>query len=444
MTTRIDFPPIYEPVYDAVYGLMGLAMMWPGDVIPRHSEMSAEMFPDALTAAMWAAIVDAHKAGHRPVPPLIAQRMSGSSDFAALGGAGFLIDLMDRATAPDHAETYSEVITRGWQARRLNALLASLGDVGVDPLKALAEIKVELEAIERTGGGGSRGYDLTSAAHAYLDELDGGRSRGLMTGLTCIDRRLRGLKPGDLIVLAGRPAMGKTALARNVLHGAAVRHPTVQFPLFSLEMGAGQMAARAVSAAAWDAGEVLPYSDFADAAPDLRRRAREWAKSLPKNLIVEDRAGITIGDISRAVWRYKARGPVGAVVVDYLQIMGRPAAKGRNETSVIGEMTAALKTLAREAGICIILLSQLSRQVESRDNKRPQLSDLRESGSIEQDADAVLFCYREGYYAAKEGRQDVDETELEVICRKNRSGAEGTDKQTIILHSDHVSNRGEA
>lgn len=430
-----------EPVYDAVYGLMGLALMWPGDVIPRYGDMAPELFPDGLTASIWEAIVGAHRDGHRPAPPLIAQRMANSPDFAALGGAGFLIDLMDRATAPDHAGAYAEVITRAWQARRLSTLATALSDGVADPVKALADLKLEIDAIERNGHGGSRGYNLTAAATAYLDELDSGRTRGLMTGLTCVDRRLRGLKPGDLIVLAGRPAMGKTALARNILHGAAVRHPGIQFPMFSLEMSAGQMAARAVSAAAWDAGEVLPYSDLADAAPGLRSRARAWAHDLPKNLIVEDRAGVTIGDVSRAVWRYKARGPLGAVVIDYLQIMGRPAAKSRNETSVIGEMTAALKTLAREAGTCIILLSQLSRQVEGRENKRPQLSDLRESGSIEQDADAVLFCYREGYYASKEGRQDVDDTELEVICRKNRSGAEGTDKQTIILHSDHVSNR---
>ncbi|UDF05215.1 DnaB-like helicase C-terminal domain-containing protein [Asticcacaulis sp. AND118] len=222
MDAPTEFQSI-EPVYDAVYGLMGLAMMWPGDVIPRYADMSPELFPDALTAAMWQAIIDAHKAGHRPAPPLIAQRMSGSPDFAALGGAGFLITLIDRATAPDHAETYAEVVTRGWQGRRLSTLIASVGDVTADPLKALQNIKFEVEAIERHGNYIGRGIDLISAATAYLDELDSGRTRGLMTGLTCIDRRLGGLKPGALVVLAGRPSIGKTALARNVLHGAAVR-----------------------------------------------------------------------------------------------------------------------------------------------------------------------------------------------------------------------------
>jgi replicative DNA helicase len=175
-------------------------------------------------------------------------------------------------------------------------------------------------------------------------------------------------------------------------------------------------------------------------------------RRVPENLTLDDCAALSIEDVERKVWALSRRGKIGAVVIDYLQLMRRPKANGRNEASVLGEITMRLKQLARRFKITIILLSQLSRQVESRDDKRPTLADLRESGSIEQDADVVLFPFREFYYLQKaeppstqrekyldwEMRCQDTRRRLDVICGKQRAGPEGTDRQAYYAEYDFI------
>jgi len=171
---------------------------------------------------------------------------------------------------------------------------------------------------------------------------------------------------------------------------------------------------------------------------------------VPGNLIIDDSPVLSVDYVRRRVLALKQRGPVAAVFIDYLQIMDRPEGKGRNDASIIGEMTKGLKQLAREAGTCVVLASQINRGVESRDDKRPQLSDLRESGAIEQDANAVLFPYREAYYleraepteASKRGAWELKCAEMhrrmDVIAAKVRQGAVGTDHQVYFAEYDHI------
>jgi replicative DNA helicase len=297
--------------------------------------------------------------------------------------------------------------------------------------------------------------DARSSAFSTIDEIDReaeqGRDKGYMTGLRCFDRRLRGLRPGWLVVVAGRPSMGKTSLARAAAFGAAQR-TRAQVVFFALEMARRELDERTLSQLSHAAGDGIAYKDMngTSLSPSDRSRLRALAERVPSNFVIDDSPILTVDYVRRRILSLKQRSPVAAVFIDYLQIMDRPEARGRNEASVIGEMTKGLKQLAREAETCIVLLSQINRGVESRDDKRPQLSDLRESGAIEQDANAVLFPYREAYYLDRAEPKDPKKRgdwemacaemhrRMDVIAAKVRQGAVGSDHQTYFAEFDHV------
>jgi replicative DNA helicase len=306
--------------------------------------------------------------------------------------------------------------------------------------------------------------DARASVVATLDEIEmearQGKAKGAMTGLRCFDYRMRGLRPGWLVVIAGRPSMAKTALARATAFGCARKNPEKQVVFFALEMARRELDERTLAQLSWEAGDGIAYKDMNGdtLSPEDRGRLRQLAWKTPKNLLIDDSPILSVSYVRRRVLALKRKGPVAAVFIDYLQIMDRPDAKGRNEASVIGEMTKGLKQLAREAGTCVVLLSQINRGVESRDDKRPQLSDLRESGAIEQDANAVFFPFREVYYkeraepaanATAEKRQawelEVEEyrRRMDVICAKVRQGAVGTDTQIYFAEYDAVHDRPE-
>jgi replicative DNA helicase len=288
--------------------------------------------------------------------------------------------------------------------------------------------------------------DMASAAY----KRDGHLS-GLATGLDDLDRRLGGLQPSDLIVLAGRPGMGKTALATNIAFNIArawrgevqsdgaietVDGGIVGF--FSLEMSSEQLATRIVSEQT-----TVPSSDIRRGAitEDQFRRIAEAAQEMQRiPLYIDQTGGLSVAQLAARARRLKRQRGLDLLVIDYIQLLSgstRRAAEGRVQE--VTEITTNLKALAKELNVPIVALSQLSRQVENRDDKRPQLSDLRESGSIEQDADVVMFVFREEYYLKnrkpKEGTEefykwmtemDAVAGQAEIIIGKQRHGPTGT------------------
>lgn len=224
-------------------------------------------------------------------------------------------------------------------------------------------------------------------------------------------------------------------------------------------MGNDQLMDRAFSRLSADDAQPIPYEKLSKGlvvSSDLER-LHYFRDFLPRNLLLRDKAGMSVESVMRAAWWLKRKGDLAAIGVDYLQIMRRPQANGRNDASVIGEMTVALKTLARDAGITVILLSQLSRAVEQREDKRPQLSDLRELGSIEQDADAVVFPFREAYYLQKaeptledplrlewEDKLAAVRNRMDVHIAKNRHGGEGIARQRYHPEYDWIQDEPEA
>ena len=435
---------------EAEHALLGIALFDNEAVRRVNDRIRPEHFCEPFHQRLWEAVSVAVSADKLADPITMQERFKADPSFLELGGLGFLMELVDRAPPATGAEDYAAEVFNTWARRSLldlaqrasKAAYAGVDAQGTsDPFEMIASARRDLEAIEHAAAPGDELFvDARTSAFDTLEAVETdiacGKPRGLPCGIAAVDRRLGGLFPEDLIVIAGRPGMGKTALLGNILYGAAQHSPSKLFAGFSLEMGARQLSSRALSRLTADDDEPVHYERISKSTVNSfeLQRLHEVKRFVPENLLLRDRPGLSVEAVARAVWALKRRGDLGAIGIDYLQIMRRPTAKGRNEASVIAEMTAALKTLAREARITIILLSQLSRAVEQRDDKRPMLSDLRESGSIEQDADVVLFPFREIYYLQRaeptkpEARQqwEMDCAEfrlhLDVIGAKNRHG----------------------
>ena len=277
-----------------------------------------------------------------------------------------------------------------------------------------------------------------------------GKLSGIATGLRDLDTKMGGLQPSDLIIVAGRPGMGKTALATNIAYNVAKAHRAeVQADgtmksvnggivgFFSCEMSAEQLATRILAEQTSIASSTIRRGGITEADFEKIREYSIGLQSLP--LYVDETGGLSIAQLTARARRLKRQKGLDLLVVDYIQLLLGSSKRSDNRVQEVTEITTSLKALAKELNVPIIALSQLSRQVESRDDKRPQLSDLRESGSIEQDADVVMFVFREEYYLAnKEPRIGTPEYEkwqldmslvhgkAEVIIGKQRHGPTGT------------------
>jgi replicative DNA helicase len=293
------------------------------------------------------------------------------------------------------------------------------------------------------------------AAHAYQRD---GRLSGLATGLTDLDAKMGGLQPSDLVILAGRPGMGKTALATNIAYNVAkawsgrVRADGHMETLnggivgfFSLEMSAEQLATRIIAEQTKIPSNKIRRGAITEADFERIKDVSIELQNLP--YYVDETGGLAVAQLAARARRLKRQRGLDLLVIDYLQLLmgsSRRAAEGRVQE--ITEITTSLKALAKELNVPILALSQLSRQVESRDDKRPQLSDLRESGSIEQDADVVMFVFREEYYHQMRKPSEANKEKFadwmaegervlgkaELIIGKQRHGPTGT----VELHFD--------
>ncbi|HEX6959518.1 MAG TPA: replicative DNA helicase [Ferrovibrio sp.] len=329
--------------------------------------------------------------------------------IAKAGGTAYLARLAAAATTVINAEDYAKVIHD-------LALRRELIGIGEDMVNRAYDPKVEEPAHEQIEDAEQRLFKLADEGRSeggfisFKDSLrqsikmvesafqKGGLS-GVTTGLKDMDAKLGGFHPSDLIILAGRPSMGKTALATNMAFNAALAGTPVAF--FSLEMSAEQLATRILSEQTRIQSERLRRGDITD---------EEFTREIvPKSRLIEqtpffidDTGAISIALLRSRARRLKRTHNIGMIVVDYLQLVrGSNSRRNDNRVQEISEVTQALKALAKDLNVPVIALSQLSRAVESRDDKRPQLSDLRESGAIEQDADVVMFVFREEYYEAR-------------------------------------------
>ena len=370
--------------------------------------------------------------GRLASPVMVDASLAAAPGFVEAGGRRYLEQLAanvpSTAGAPDYARVVFDMSVRRGLMTVGGEMIDRARDASLEdhPAAQLADAEQALYKLAETGkyGGGFKSF-RTAIAEAIdiADQAvkrDGGLA-GVSTGLRDLDHTLGGLHASDLIILAGRPSMGKSALATNVALNAARAYKAERLAdgttraasgavvgLFSLEMSADQLATRIIAEVSGvPSNEIRRGEIDQDQFERIYHAAREL-ESLP--LYIDDTGGLSIGQLAARARRLKRQHGLGLLVIDYLQLLTGSGSKRQDgRVQEITEISMGLKTLAKELNVPVLALSQLSRQVEQRDDKRPQLSDLRESGSIEQDADAVLFIYREEYYLKRsEPRPDSD------------------------------------
>jgi replicative DNA helicase len=378
-----------------------------------------------------------------------------------VGGAGYLASLTGSGAALIAARDFAQQIYDLALLRALIGVGRDLVESALDtseevaPRDKIEQAESELYKVAEEGGADGKAKSFAEATRSALETAEralnsGGHLSGVTTGLENINAKIGGLQRSDLVIVAGRPGMGKSALATNMAFAAAQRFQRdtedkiepeksagAAVALFSLEMSADQLATRILAEQSGISSENLRMGKISK--QEFRQLARAAAELEALPLYIDDTPGLTIAALRARARRLKRQKGIGMVVVDYLQLLqGSGRNHNENRVNEISEISRGLKQLAKELNVPVLGLSQLSRAVEQREDKRPQLSDLRESGSIEQDADIVLFIYREDYYLAakqpaddhpdaEEWRQDMERAygRAEVIVAKQRHGATG-------------------
>ena len=353
------------------------------------------------------------------------------------GGSAYLVQLASSGASLIGARDFAQQIYDLALLRELVGVGRELVDNAldtsedVDPKSQIEAAEVALYRVSEGEGevGSVKNFLQASTMAVQVAERalnSGGHLSGITTGITSLNEKIGGLHNSDLMILAGRPGMGKTSLATNIAYNAAARwlrdeadgiepakNMGARTAFFSLEMSADQLATRILAEQSGISGEALRMGKIARSEfQNLSRAAREL-QELP--LYIDDTPGLTIAALRTRARRLKRRHDIGFIVIDYLQLLQGSSKSGDNRVQEISEISRGLKTLAKELNVPVLALSQLSRAVEQREDKRPQLSDLRESGSIEQDADMVWFVYREDYYIqAKEPKRPVEGDEAKI------------------------------
>lgn len=376
---------------------------------------------------------------HRPIDLLTVQaELKSQKKLSAAGGAAYLAELSTFVPTAAHAKAYAELISDAATRRRLISAAAKITEAAYDnpddtpSLLGQAE-KTLFEASEQ-----KIKNDLISIADlldSTFDRLEAlsknkGAIAGLKTGFIDLDKMTAGLHRSDLFVLAARPAMGKTALALNIAHHAAMINNKAVL-IFSLEMGKEQLINRMLSDASGIDSFKLETGNFS--GDDFSRISEAMAELSEAPIFIDDTPGLNITEMRTKARRAAHEHELGLIIVDYLQLMSGTSKRGaENRVQEVSEISRGLKLIAREMDVPVIALSQLSRTVESRSPQIPLLSDLRESGSIEQDADIVAFLYREDYYNPDTERQNI----TDLIIAKHRRGATG--KINLFFDKQHV------
>ena len=362
----------------------------------------------------------------------VTSSLKNKNELTEAGGVEYLTEILNFVPTASNVDYYIKTVDESATLRGLIQTAEEIAQEGYNNDESINDIldnseKKILNIVKRRSANEFRTIkEVLEKTQSDLEKLskNKGQINGLETGWYDLDRLTTGLHPNELIIIAARPAMGKTAFALNLAtHVAMTQEKTVA--LFTLEMPAEQVASRIISAQGQIDGFKLRTGNLLN--QDWKRINEASSRLATTNLVIDDTAaGMSIGEI-RAKCRRMASSEKGLalVVIDYLQLISGGKNYGANRQQEVSDISRSLKILAMELEIPVIALSQLSRSVESRDDKRPMMSDLRESGSIEQDADIVAFLYRDDYYN-KEARTEDNNSISELIIGKHRNGPTAT------------------
>ena len=390
-------------------------------------ELSPEHFYSEANAKIFETLQELNDEDKPIDITIVTNKLSEKKILSQVGNVEYLSEIIDSVPSASNVEYYISIVKEKMIGRKIIETAADIANdayVSEDSIYDVlenAEMKMLRIGNMRKTSEFQRIQDVAYRAQENLEKLaeQGSEITGLATGFSEFDKLTAGLQPSQFIIIAARPAMGKTAFALNLATYAAT-HSNKSVAVFNLEMSAEQLANRILqSLGQIDGGKMrtgrLEHNDW--------KRLNEAISQLSDtNLFLDDTPGITIGEI-RSKCRRLANSDkgLGLVVIDYLQLITGPSKSAGNRQQEVSDISRNLKTMALELGIPVIALAQLSRAVEQREDKRPIMSDLRESGSIEQDADIVSFLYRDDYYN-KEARREDNASISEFIIGKNRSG----------------------
>ena len=412
---------------DAEKAVLGAAFLSKTALQKICDELSEESFYLDANAKIFSVIRELNEEGTPVDITIVTDRLNDKKILTQIGNVEYLSEVIDSVPSASNVDYYISIVKEKQVGRKI---IETANEIATDAYASEDSIYDVLENAEmkilrignmRKSSEFQRIQDVAAREQANIEKLSeqGNEITGLATGFIEFDRLTAGLQPGQFVIIAARPAMGKTAFVLNLATYASM-HSDKSVAVFNLEMTADQLANRILS----NLGQIpIPKMRTGRLEHNDWRRLNEAVSQLSSSkLFIDDTPGITIGEI-RSKCRKLANSEDGLslVIIDYLQLITGPAKAAGNRQQEVSEISRSLKMMALELGVPVIAAAQLSRAVEAREDKRPIMSDLRESGSIEQDADIVSFLYRDDYYN-KESRREDGASLSEFIIGKNRSG----------------------
>lgn len=376
---------------------------------------------------------------HKPVDLLtLSDELKRKDELEIVGGSAYLSELTEYVPTAAHAHSYAEIVSSKAVRRRLIRASADISELGYNEDTSTQELLEKAEAELFSVSDQSLKQDLVSLESILTESFDRieelhrnkGQLRGIRTGYRDLDNMTAGLQRSDLIILAARPAMGKTTLVTNLAYNVATiaKQPVL---FFSLEMSKEQLVDRMLADASGVDSWNIRTGNLSD--DDFSKLSEAMGEMAEAPIYIDDTPGLSVLEMRTKARRKHHDAPLGLIIVDYLQLMQSSGNHNGNRVQEVSEISRGLKLIARELNVPLIALSQLSRSVESRTPPIPQLADLRESGSIEQDADIVSFIYRPGYY--EPDNPDVKNL-TELIIAKHRNGPVG--KVQLYFHPERL------
>ena len=423
---------------EAEKSLLG-AILLDEEVLADASELvTAQDFYDKNHQRIFAGMIGLYER-HKPVDLLtLTDELRNKDTLEQIGGSAYLSELTNYVPTAAHATAYAEIVAEKAVRRRLIKASSDISELSYDEDQSTQELLSQAESELFSVSDQSLKQDLVSLESVLTDSFDRmeelhrnkGSLRGIRTGYRDLDTMTAGFQRSDLIILAARPAMGKTTLVTNLAYNVAtIEKQAVLF--FSLEMSKEQLVDRMLADASGVDSWNIRTGNLSD--DDFQKLSEAMGEMAEAPIFIDDKPGLSVLELRTKARRIAHERPLGLIVVDYLQLMQGSSRHDGNRVQEVSEISRGLKLVARELNVPLIALSQLSRTVESRTPPIPQLSDLRESGSIEQDADIVSFIYRPGYY-------EPDNPEVahitELYIAKHRNGPTG--KIGLYFHPERL------
>lgn len=411
---------------DAEKSLLGAVLIDEETLADISEHVTVKDFYEKRHSTIFGAMMNLYEK-HKPVDLLtLTDELKRKKELDIIGGSAYLTDLTNYVPTSAHAEAYAQLVAQKAVRRRLIKASSDISELGYNEETTTEELLEKAESELFSVSDQSLKQDIVSIESILTESFDRmeelhrnkGTLRGVRTGYRDLDTMTAGLQRSDLIVLASRPAMGKTTLVTNLAYNVATiaKQPVL---FFSLEMSKEQLVDRMLADSSGVDAWNIRTGNLSD--DDFSKLSEAMGELAEASIFIDDTPGLSVLEMRTKARRANHEQPLGLVIVDYLQLMQGSGRSDGNRVYEVGEISRGLKLIARELNVPVIGLSQLSRSVESRSPQIPQLADLRESGSIEQDADIVMFIYREAYYNPETERENI----TDLFIAKHRNGPTG-------------------